>query len=317
MIYAGVFNTKPTPRGTQVSWAFYEGILNSGDCAIWAQPDDALDDFPDAVKSTARGTDVTVQLCEGGNARNILREVANEIGHRRIIMDAAFFNSVRVMDFEDRWEDAYHSVGYDHIKGAADYCNKNSPSDRWEDLNLEMKEWRNSGEHILVLGQNETGFGMNHFSGNKFAAFSDLIFDIRKYTDRPIVFRMHKHKRSEYDLVFKNLEMKNVFASQMSNDNSIFNDLKNAWCSVAITTNAAVDSILYGIPVITADKISAAYEVAEHDISNIENPLMPDRTQWAYDLAYAQWNLEEIREGLPWRHLRSGDDQLRRQHDES
>ena len=182
---------------------------------------------------------------------------------------------------------------------------------RWDKLNLEMEDWRNSGEHILLLGQNETGFGMDHITRNKFTVFADIIFQIRKYTDRPIVFRMHKNKRSEYDLIFKNPEMKNVFASQMSNDNSIFNDLKNAWCSVAITTNAAVDSISYGIPVITADKISAAYEVAEHDISNIENPLMPDRTQWAYDLAYAQWNLEEINEGLPWRHLRSGDDQLR------
>ena len=32
---------------------------------------------------------------------------------------------------------------------------------------------------------------------------------------------------------------------------------------------------------------------------------MGDRTQWAYDLAYAQWNLEEMKLGMPWKHLRN------------
>ena len=31
---------------------------------------------------------------------------------------------------------------------------------------------------------------------------------------------------------------------------------------------------------------------------------MPDRTQWLHDLAYANWTLQEVRDGTVWRFMK-------------
>ena len=33
-------------------------------------------------------------------------------------------------------------------------------------------------------------------------------------------------------------------------------------------------------------------------------PNMKKRNQWLYDMSYAEWSLEEMRQGLTWKHLR-------------
>jgi len=43
--------------------------------------------------------------------------------------------------------------------------------------------------------------------------------------------------------------------------------------------------------------------VAERALDNIERPRTPDRAQWACDLAYCQWQPQEMAEGMAWRHL--------------
>ena len=309
-ITAGIFNTKQTPEAKEIIYALRDGIINSGDNAV-LKSCRRLDHYPVSFKKSSlkkvinnvKEIDVIIQICEGGGCRNLLKNASKMFNKRRIIVDAGFFNSARNVK-----KNIYHSVGYDHIKGAAEYCNKNSPSDRWNQLGLKMKPWRKTGDHILLLGQNETGGGMKHIRSNmKRDIFCRIITRIRKHTDRPIVFRTHKHRQYQYENVFENSKIKNVRRSDMmgSKKNIIDKDLKNAWCTVSLTSNGSVDSIFHGVPVITADKISASYDVAEHDLANIENPKMCDRTQWAYDLAYAQWNLEEMRLGIPWRHLRN------------
>ena len=46
-----------------------------------------------------------------------------------------------------------------------------------------------------------------------------------------------------------------------------------------------------------------AWDVTNHDLSEINNPKTFDREQWLNNLAYTQWNLEEVRRGLPLKHL--------------
>ena len=31
---------------------------------------------------------------------------------------------------------------------------------------------------------------------------------------------------------------------------------------------------------------------------------MKKRSQWLYDMSYAEWSLEEMRQGVAWKHLR-------------
>ena len=317
-ITAGIFNTKPTPEGKEIIYAIRDGIINSGDNVV-LRSCHHLNHYPSSYKvgrikkviGYIKKMDVIVQICEGGEGcKSLLRSASKILNKRRIIVDAGFFNAAR-----NTTKNVYHSIGYDYIKGAADYCNKNSPSDRWNQLKLKMKDWRKTGDHVLLLGDVEDGIGMKHIDDNiRRDFFYQTIVKIRQYTDRPIVFRVHKNEKRRYEDIFENGKWKNIKRSDMSGvpaagksntKNTIDKDLENAWCTVSLTSNGAVDSIFHGVPVITNDKISASYDVAEHDIANIENPKTCDRTQWAYDLAYAQWTVEEMRLGMPWRHLRN------------
>jgi hypothetical protein len=59
-----------------------------------------------------------------------------------------------------------------------------------------------------------------------------------------------------------------------------------------------VASILAGIPVFANDPDCVAYNIATHNLSAIENPEMPAREQWLWNLSAAHWTDEESRQGL-------------------
>jgi hypothetical protein len=44
-----------------------------------------------------------------------------------------------------------------------------------------------------------------------------------------------------------------------------------------------------------------AWEMGSSDFSTIENPIMPDRKQWLSDLAYANWSIQEVKDGTVWK----------------
>jgi hypothetical protein len=70
------------------------------------------------------------------------------------------------------------------------------------------------------------------------------------------------------------------------------------WATVSWNSNPGIHSVIAGVPAIVGTD-SLAYDVAEHDLSNIENPAMPNRTQWLNDYAWTEFTVEEIAQGLP------------------
>jgi hypothetical protein len=55
---------------------------------------------------------------------------------------------------------------------------------------------------------------------------------------------------------------------------------------------------------VTDTSKSQCKEIANTDLAQIENPLMPDRQAWAERLSMFHWNFEELRSGECWRHMR-------------
>ena len=47
-----------------------------------------------------------------------------------------------------------------------------------------------------------------------------------------------------------------------------------------------------------------ANPVANHNISKIENPNLPDRTEWLLDIVQKHWNAKEIKKGVMWNNFR-------------
>ena len=52
-----------------------------------------------------------------------------------------------------------------------------------------------------------------------------------------------------------------------------------------------------------SDEDAVTYDVANYTTRDIENPRMPDRQQWLWDLSQAHWNIDQSRQGAIYKHF--------------
>lgn len=175
-----------------------------------------------------------------------------------------------------------------------EYANRNSGPAKWntvkQTLSLELKSWRHNGNHILVCGQRDGGWSMKGVDMNTWLLNS--VRRIRTYTARPIVVRPHPRNPVDQSL-FRGIA--NLSFSCAAN---LQQDINNAWASVFFNSSSCVASMLAGVPVFAEDSDCVAYSVANHSLDSIENPQMPDRDQWLWDLSAAHWTDAESSAGL-------------------
>jgi hypothetical protein len=136
--------------------------------------------------------------------------------------------------------------------------------------------------------------------------FLNTYDEIRKYTDRPIIFRPHPRCRLEH--IERGL--KHVIRQEPKQIANTYDDFdmgfNNVHCTISYSSNPGIHSIIAGVPSFVSTD-SLAYPVA-NDIDflhDIENPVMPDRTQWLNDYAHTEYTVDEISQGLPLKHLTS------------
>jgi hypothetical protein len=136
--------------------------------------------------------------------------------------------------------------------------------------------------------------------------FLDTYDEIRKHTDRPILFRPHPRCRLEH--IERGL--KNVHRQEPKQITGTYDDFdmqfNNIHATVSYSSNPGIHSIIDGVPAFVGPS-SLAYDVG-NDIDfwhDIENPLMPDRTQWLNDYAWTEFTIEEISQGIPLKRLTS------------
>lgn len=134
--------------------------------------------------------------------------------------------------------------------------------------------WKKNGAHIVVCPQSDN----HHERFGELGWLQRVLATLGEFTDRKIIIRTKKQSRP------------------------LWADLQNAWCVVTHTSNAAVESIMAGIPAIcTGD--CAASRLSLSDPANVEKPYYPDvdRLAWAGVLAANQWTLDEIAMGKCWK----------------
>jgi hypothetical protein len=281
--------TKRSPTGILNCDAFAEGVVESGDAMFTVNGIDEI--------GIVSECDVAVQCCvynkRGHSAEQQFRRAVERLAKRRVVIDGGCIGGF----FDRKTSPGYLTVGVDGIKRAAQYFNANSPPERWNQLGIGLRPWRSQGTHILLLGQTQQGYGTQHLPTTINEWFETAIRQLRAVTDRPIIFRPHPDEKAVPSVAVTGYSVRKHRCRLMD-------DLKDAWCCVAKTTNATVEAIVQGIPVLTDDPLCIGYPMASHSLADVENPLTPKRSQWAYDLAYTQWSVAEFRKGLPWRHLR-------------
>jgi len=196
-------------------------------------------------------------------------------------------------------------VGLNGINRDAFFGDGGNDSRRSDLLNLRLKPWRKDGEYILICGQHDKSLQWQNMPrmSNWFLNTYD---EIRKHTDRPIIFRPHPRCRLEH--IERGL--KHVYRQEPQHVTNTYDDFDmgfdNVWATISYSSNPGIHSIINGVPAFVSTH-SLAYP-AGNDIDflhTIEQPLMPDRTQWLNDYAYTEYTIEEIAQGLPLKRLTS------------
>jgi len=194
----------------------------------------------------------------------------------------------------------YWRVGLNGINRSATFFNEHSPADRWDNIGLKLKPWRTNGKNILICAQSKEDICWPNTSMEDWTL--NVIKQIRQHSDRPIIVRQHPRA----PLNIKNMQYQNVKIEPPKHlhgtyDNfDMIKSLNDVWAVVNHNSNPAIESIINGIPAFVTSEQSLAWDVSNHNLSDIENPKMPDRVQWANDLAYCEWSTEELLNRTLW-----------------
>lgn len=190
------------------------------------------------------------------------------------------------------------------------YCDSIIDPTRWKkissNLNIQLKDYRANGGHILICLQRNGGWSMGDIDVQEWAI--QVINSLRQYTDRPIVIRAHPgDKASREYLDPRNAKCKIKFskAVRLSTNVNLVDDLRNCWAAVNYNSSPVVGAAIEGIPIFVTDTAkSQCAEIANTDLSQIENPQLPDRQQWVERLSMFHWNFDELKSGECWSHMR-------------
>lgn len=210
---------------------------------------------------------------------------------------------------------AYHRYSWtSYFQDEGDYCNTNSPPNRWlriqQEQKIQIKDWRTNGEYILVILQRPGDSSLKnliekHSSYEGFISYT--INQIKKYTDRSIRVRMHPLRQEQQLEVLKNFDIEistNTHgAGVLEGGDGLYKDFSNAYAVVGFNSNALTESVGEGIPTFSMCASSMAWDCSNKNLENLENPILFERNQWLYNLGYCQWREDEIARGDPWIHL--------------
>jgi hypothetical protein len=166
------------------------------------------------------------------------------------------------------------------------------PGDRLEKLRkahlIRFLRWREKGDHVVLCGQVPWDASVDNLDYMKW--LQDTV-DALRGTNRRVVFRPHPKAKL------------NPIPGFDYSTEPLLTDLQNAHCVIACNSNACVEGVIEGVPAIVADEGSMVWGIASRSLAELESPKMEDREQWAADLAYSQWTLDEFRSGEAWSHL--------------
>ena len=196
-------------------------------------------------------------------------------------------------------------VGLNGINRDGYFGDGGNDNSRSNDLGLLLKPWRTDGEYILIAGQHDKSLQWQNMPSMS-NWFLNTYDEIRKYTQRPIIFRPHPRCR----LPEIERGLRHVFRQEPQHVNGTYDSFDmgfdDVYCTISYSSNPGVHSVIEGVPAFVSTH-SLAYDVA-NDIDflhDIENPIMPDRTQWLNDYAHTEYTLEEISQGIPLKNLTS------------
>lgn len=271
-----------------------EGVRRAGDESIDVVGDKLVDSEVGMIQGWTAGWSPKTHL-------QLRQNVINRLTHDRCLTaDSNLFL------YADR-ENIAHYLRYsfdDIFPGTGEYCDRDVDPARWqkisERLQIGLEDWRQNGSHILLLLQRNGGWSMGGVGVIEWA--TAVVDELRRHTDRKIKVRCHPGDRSAL-IYMDQLQKLGVSITDPQYDLRV--DLLDCWAAINYNSSPVVGAAIEGVPIFVTDPVhSQSAEVANTDLSLIENPAMPDRQAWVERLAMSHWNFEEVQSGEAWAHMR-------------
>lgn len=192
-----------------------------------------------------------------------------------------------------RWS-GYHKVVVNARHPTAYFQNRAHDGSRAAFHGIKPAPWRSGGKHILLAGMGAKAAGAEE--QHPLVWEKKVIKALRKHTKRPIIYRP---KPSDH--AAKPIYGDGIHYSPPSQP--LDEVLKDCHAVVTHHSNVAVDGLVAGVPVFVWGGV--AMPMGCQDLAMIETPLRPDgREQWVNDIAYVQYSIAEMKQGLAWRYLK-------------
>jgi hypothetical protein len=291
--YAGIPPNNSNLEKPQILDYFCQGVIASGDSAIAHREMSVLDCDIALIQGFVHDDGKQLPHLK---LRKLAIDRQKKNNKRSLVVDSNLFlyvdkkNPLHYLRYS--FDGVFPTTGF--------YFDQDIDPTRWNkisrDLNLNLKPWRTSGNHILFCLQRNGGWSMGGVSSIDW--MNNTINNIRKYSNRPIVVRAHPGDKKIKSIL--RIGHKNVSLSTKEN---LVDDLRGAWATVVYNSSPSVASIIEGVPAFLTDNVpqhSQSFDVANTDISNIENPTILDRQSWIEKLSMCHWNFNELRSGEAW-----------------
>ena len=153
-----------------------------------------------------------------------------------------------------------------------------APVDRLSNFTSFPKPWRESGEKILIIEPGRFAVDIWATRSENLKTWKyDVERELKKYTDKKIVFRERAEKKVRTSLM-----------EELNNE--------DYYCVVNINSNAATEAIWSGIPVITLNR-HITTPVSRSKLSDINNLARPHLARWLCAVSYSQFTKEELYDG--------------------
>lgn len=145
------------------------------------------------------------------------------------------------------------------------------------------------GGAVVIFGQVD-GDASLYALRQGFRAWAEEMTKAAAVYRKPIVYRPHP-------LSVRHGNTWHPAGTELSIHRPLADDLARADLAITYNSTSGVEAVLAGVPTVVMDPGGMAWEVARHDVGE---PIRPDRTAWARDMAWTSWTMEEIAAGDAW-----------------
>ncbi len=203
--------------------------------------------------------------------------IRNTIGNEKILttkidsnLDFWFIDSGYTNFIETHKK--YHRLVKNHIHSFKMF---QAPADRLSSFSKFPMPWREGGDTILILEPGVFSASIFHVDVQEWK--KNIEIELRKFTDKRIVFREKDNKKKR----------QNLYRFLCNED---------IYCTISINSNGATESIWAGVPAITLDK-HISNPVTKNNLNQINDLYRGSIGDWLCWLSYNQFTYDELING--------------------